>query len=61
MVGRDGFLFSPLSWLALVGSAGLVVVGCWLVEVNEGGGWLMLAIYSPRLGLTAAASLRAHW
>jgi len=40
MVGRDGFLFSPLSWLALVGSAGLVVVGCGLVEVNEGGGSL---------------------
>jgi len=61
MAGRDGFLFSPLYWLAFIGSAGLVVVGCWMVEVNGGGGWLMLANYVPFLGLMAATSLLAQW
>ena len=60
MFARDRFLFSQLYWLSFVGAVGLIVVGCWLVEANGGGGWKMLASNAWFLGMIAAAALRAQ-
>ena len=43
MFARDGFLSSQLHWFLFVGAVGLMLLGCWLVEANGGGGWKMLA------------------
>lgn len=60
MFARDRFLFSQLWWLSFVGAVGLMVVGCWLVEANGGGGWKMFAFSLWFLGPMAAAALLAQ-
>lgn len=61
MFARDGFLFSQLYWLLFVGGVGLMLLGCWLVEANGGGGWKMLALNWWFFAPMAAAALLAQW
>jgi len=60
MFARDGFLFSQLYWLLFVGAVGLMLLGCWLVEANGGGGWKLFASSLWFLGPMAAAALLAQ-
>jgi hypothetical protein len=61
MFARDGFPSSQLYWLLFVGAVGLMLLGCWLVEANGGGGWKMLALNGWLLAPVAAAALLAQW
>ena len=60
MFARDRFLSSQLYWFLFVGAVGLMLLGCWLVEANGGGGWKMLAWNGWLLAPMAAAALLAQ-